>query len=115
MLLKDVARVFKGFKEREVISRIDGEESVEVAIFKEGGTNTVTVSGGVTTALGDLRERLKMIGVRPKSIWPHALVFHLNHPTEASRARAAVNRAYAKRPEVPAFAEQGIVKREPAR
>jgi len=56
--LKDVARIFKGHKEREIITRIDGQESVEVAIYKEGGTNSVTVSDGVQAALEDLRERL---------------------------------------------------------
>ncbi len=35
--------IVKGHKEREVITRIDGQEAVEVAIYKEGGTNTVTV------------------------------------------------------------------------
>jgi glycosyltransferase involved in cell wall biosynthesis len=65
---------------------------------------------GWGNADGDLRERLRMTGVRLKSIWPHALVFHLDHPVESSRRDAARNRAYAKRPDVPAFAEQGLVK-----
>ena len=56
--VEDVARVFKGHKEREIITRIDGEESVEVAIYKEGGTNTVTVSDAVTAGLADLAARL---------------------------------------------------------
>jgi HAE1 family hydrophobic/amphiphilic exporter-1 len=38
--LSDVARVYTGHKEREIITRIDGAESVELAIYKEGGTNT---------------------------------------------------------------------------
>ena len=48
----------RGHKEREVITRIDGRESVEVAIYKEGGTNTVTVSEKVQTALEELKTRL---------------------------------------------------------
>ena len=48
--LEDVARVYKGHKEREIITRIDGQESVEVAIYKEGGTNTVAVSDAVRPA-----------------------------------------------------------------
>ncbi len=59
--LEDVARVFKGHKEREIITRINGQESVEVAIYKEGGTNTVTVSDAVTESLDDLRERLQKL------------------------------------------------------
>ena len=56
--LEDVARVRKGFKERELITRIDGRESVEVAIYKEGGTNTVKVSEAVRADLDALRARL---------------------------------------------------------
>ncbi len=59
--LRDVAKVKKGFREREIISRLDGQESVEVGIFKAGGTNTVTVSTAVQEALGDLRQRLAKI------------------------------------------------------
>ena len=59
--LEDVARVYKGHKEREIITRINGQESVEVAVYKEGGTNTVTVSDAVTASLDDLRERLQKL------------------------------------------------------
>ncbi len=40
----DVARVFWGSKEREEITRVNGEESVEISIYKEGDANTVTVA-----------------------------------------------------------------------
>jgi HAE1 family hydrophobic/amphiphilic exporter-1 len=56
--LKDVARVYKGHKERDLITRIDGKESVELAIYKEGGTNTVTVSDAVRSSLFQLGEQL---------------------------------------------------------
>jgi len=59
--LEDVARVFNGHKERELITRIDGQESVEVAIYKEGGTNTVKVSDAVQTSLDELGQRLKKL------------------------------------------------------
>jgi HAE1 family hydrophobic/amphiphilic exporter-1 len=59
--LQDVAQVFKGHKEREIITRINGRESVEVAVYKEGGTNTVTVSDAVTESLDSLRERLQKL------------------------------------------------------
>jgi len=59
--LEDVARVVKGHKEREIITRIDDEESVEVAIYKEGGTNTVTVSDAVREGLAPLQARLKQL------------------------------------------------------
>ncbi len=56
--LEDVAQVFTGHKEREIITRINGDESVELAIYKEGGTNTVTVSDAVTNRLDALRQEL---------------------------------------------------------
>ncbi|MEM7048535.1 MAG: efflux RND transporter permease subunit [Acidobacteriota bacterium] len=59
ILLEDVAQVRQGHREREVITRIDGRESVEIAIFKEGGTNTVTVSDTVQESLAGLGGRLE--------------------------------------------------------
>ncbi|MDY7094678.1 MAG: efflux RND transporter permease subunit [Acidobacteriota bacterium] len=57
--LEDVARVERGHKDREVITRIEGRESVEVAVYKEGGTNTVTVSDRVQESLAELQEQLQ--------------------------------------------------------
>jgi HAE1 family hydrophobic/amphiphilic exporter-1 len=59
--IADVARVVRSHKEREIITRINGRESVEVAVFKEGGTNTVTVSDSVRTELEQLTERLRKL------------------------------------------------------
>ncbi len=59
--LEDVAQVRKGSKERELITRINGRESVEVAVYKEGGTNTVTVSDAVRESLEPLREKLQQV------------------------------------------------------
>jgi len=59
--LSDVARIFTGHKEREVITRIDGIESVELAVYKEGSTNTVTVSDAVTQRLAALGADLKLV------------------------------------------------------
>jgi HAE1 family hydrophobic/amphiphilic exporter-1 len=59
--LADVARVYTGHKEREIITRINSHESVEVAIYKEGGTNTVAVSDAVTSQLDFLRQELQRI------------------------------------------------------
>jgi HAE1 family hydrophobic/amphiphilic exporter-1 len=56
--LEDVALITRGHKEREVITRINGQESVEVAIYKEGGTNTVTVSEAVKDRLDELETQL---------------------------------------------------------
>jgi len=53
--LKDVATVDQGYKEREAIIRMGGNEAVELAIYKEGDANTVTVADALHEAL----ERLK--------------------------------------------------------
>jgi HAE1 family hydrophobic/amphiphilic exporter-1 len=60
--LQDIARIVRGHKEREVITRINGHEAVEIAIYKEGGTNTVTVVDRVTDQLDSVRERLEATG-----------------------------------------------------
>ena len=50
--LKDVARVFRGHRERDLVTRINGREGVEVAVFKEGDANTVQVSRALQERLG---------------------------------------------------------------
>ena len=56
--LRDVARVERGFKEREAITRVRGQESVELAVYKEGDANTVQVARRVERRLETLRESL---------------------------------------------------------
>lgn len=56
--LKDVARVYQGYKERKAITRIDGVEAVEMAIYKEGDANTVAVARAVKEKLPRLRRFL---------------------------------------------------------
>ncbi len=56
--LRDVATVTQGFKDREAITRVNGRESVELAIYKEGDANTVQVANRVERKLEQLRETL---------------------------------------------------------
>jgi len=53
--LKDVARVHQSYKEREGIVRIDGREAIELAVYKEGDANTVSVADGVKSAVERMR------------------------------------------------------------
>jgi HAE1 family hydrophobic/amphiphilic exporter-1 len=53
--LRDVATVTGGYKDREAITRVDGRESVELAIYKEGDANTVQLATGI-------RERIEELG-----------------------------------------------------
>ena len=56
--LRDVADVRLGHKERESITRIDGTEAVEIAVYKEGDANTVAVAHAVDQRLERLRASL---------------------------------------------------------
>lgn len=56
--LRDIADVAMRYKEREAITRINGEESIEIAIYKEGDANTVTVAEQVNKRLEFLRKSL---------------------------------------------------------
>ncbi len=56
--LGDVADVARGYKDRDVITRVSGQESVELAIYREGDANTVAVADRVERRLAALAERL---------------------------------------------------------
>ncbi len=56
--LGDVAVVRHGFKERKSITRINGLEAVEVAIYKEGDANTVSVARAIERRLNRVRSLL---------------------------------------------------------
>ncbi len=59
--LEDVATVRRGHRERQIITRLGGRESVEIAVFKAGGTNTVTVSRAAQETLEEIREHLAKV------------------------------------------------------
>jgi len=56
--LGDVASVYRGAKQREEITRVGGRECVELAIYKEGDANTVTVARKTRARLAGLAEDL---------------------------------------------------------
>ncbi len=56
--LRDVATVARGYKEREAITRVNGRESVELAVYKEGDANTVQVANRVDRRLESVRKSL---------------------------------------------------------
>ena len=60
--LKDVGRVFRGHRERDLVTRINGREGVEVAVFKEGDANTVQVSEAIQQRLDEfLQENASLL------------------------------------------------------
>ena len=56
ILLRDVASVQQGFKERENITHYNGEESIGLLLQKEAGANTVRVSGMVKEVIAELKK-----------------------------------------------------------
>jgi HAE1 family hydrophobic/amphiphilic exporter-1 len=71
--LRDIAGVNHGYKERKAITRINGKEAVEVAIYKEGDANTVSVSREVEKRLKRVRDilpsGLKMVKVYDQAVF----------------------------------------------
>jgi hydrophobic/amphiphilic exporter-1 (mainly G- bacteria), HAE1 family len=56
--LRDLASVSRGYKEREAITRVNGRESVELAVYKEGDANTVQVARRVSQRIDVIQKRL---------------------------------------------------------
>ncbi|MFC2076515.1 efflux RND transporter permease subunit [candidate division KSB1 bacterium] len=57
--LRDIGRVRLGHKERDVITRLDGRETVEIAIYKEAASNTVMVAGRVKEKLETILQKYR--------------------------------------------------------
>ncbi len=56
--LKDLADINQGYKEREAITRLNGQEAVEIAIYKEGDANTVNVANNVKASMQNVTKQL---------------------------------------------------------
>ena len=56
--LGSFANIFRGFKERKVISRINGRECIEAAIYRAADANTVSVSNAVTEKLIQVQKNI---------------------------------------------------------
>jgi HAE1 family hydrophobic/amphiphilic exporter-1 len=56
--LGEIAEVRLGHKDREAVTRLNGEEAVEIGIYREGDANTVRVADAVHQRLGQLRRDL---------------------------------------------------------
>jgi len=56
--LGDVAKVWMGHKERDEITRVNGQECIELAIYKEGDANTVTAARLARERIDEWRGKL---------------------------------------------------------
>ena len=52
--LKDVATVESAYKDRSVVTRFNGNEGVEIAIYKEGDANAVDVAKKIASRLSEI-------------------------------------------------------------
>ncbi|MCA9634621.1 MAG: efflux RND transporter permease subunit [Myxococcales bacterium] len=58
--LRNLATITSGFKDRDVITRVDGREAVEIEVYKEADANIVDMAKRVTERIdGSLAARLK--------------------------------------------------------
>lgn len=56
--LKDIANVKWSYKDRESVTRLNGDEAVEIAIYKEGDANSVKVSEKISKTINRLKDKL---------------------------------------------------------
>ncbi|CAN5715164.1 efflux RND transporter permease subunit [soil metagenome] len=63
VLLRDIARIEDGFRERESIARYNMKEAVGLLVFKESGANTVRVAEQVETVLSQIRAEYPVISI----------------------------------------------------
>jgi multidrug efflux pump subunit AcrB len=73
--LRDIATVTRFHEDRQVITRVNGQESVEIEIFKEADANVLEVSAGVKAAIFGTAEQ-------------QAYVANLRKPVAATPAAA---------------------------
>ena len=62
--LGSVANVYRGYKERKVISRINGRECIEAAIYRAADANTVAVAAAVNERLKAVHQNI----LRPRGL-----------------------------------------------
>ncbi|MEX0721817.1 MAG: efflux RND transporter permease subunit [Balneolaceae bacterium] len=71
--LRDVAEIEQAYKEREAITRLNGSEAVEVAIYKEGDANTVAVAEVVEARMVQINnilpDEMKLVKVYDQSVF----------------------------------------------
>ncbi|MCD6161536.1 MAG: efflux RND transporter permease subunit [candidate division Zixibacteria bacterium] len=56
--LDDIAQVIDGIKEKESLSRLDGQETVSLEIIKQSGANIVETADGILKRLDELKSEI---------------------------------------------------------
>ncbi len=65
--IRDIGRVYRDHVERDVITRVNGEESIEIGIFKEADANIVEVAKTVRDRIFGTTEQQAFAAVRTES------------------------------------------------
>ena len=96
--LAEIARITRSHKERDVITRINGMESVELQIFKEADANIVTVAERVKAMLlGTKSQQDYVLALASGAIKdPETVLREARSKKEKERAEAADETASAK-------------------
>ncbi|HSL85107.1 MAG TPA: efflux RND transporter permease subunit, partial [Thermoanaerobaculia bacterium] len=53
--IRDLGRVVRAHKDREIVTETDGAESVQIDVYKEADANIVALADRVRTAIGEIR------------------------------------------------------------
>lgn len=68
--VKDLGRVLRTQKDREILTRTDGAESVQIDVYKEADANMVAVAKAVTDAVGNISKVPTGGDPKPKPSFP---------------------------------------------
>ncbi len=58
VFLRDISKIQNGFKKQKAITRLNGEEAVEIAVYKEGDANIVEVATVVLETIKQIEKTL---------------------------------------------------------
>ncbi|MEM8964301.1 MAG: efflux RND transporter permease subunit, partial [Acidobacteriota bacterium] len=76
--VEDVARVYRGHRDREEAAFLDGSEVVELALYREGSSNTVQVAAAIREELaalnGEMPNDLRLEVLTDQSVFIQAAV-----------------------------------------
>jgi HAE1 family hydrophobic/amphiphilic exporter-1 len=76
--LKDVATVVEGQKDRDALMRVNGQQAIEVSLYKEGDANTVDVAANIRQALEQLEGNLGK-GMQITPLYDQSGVYRVGH------------------------------------
>ena len=92
--LRDIAEVSRSHKDREIITRVNGRESVEIEIYKEGDANIVAVAERVRNTLFGLPEQREYVEQKTREAQEMA---QRSEEQEEARKKREAEKAAAKK------------------